>query len=331
MEIVLDSIHLNGNPVPMIYRNGELIYQRFTATPEPEPIDYKQQYLTFEVFSAGTIGWKKNNSSSSPDKTIEYSLDNGTTWTSITSATGSSAPSFSVNAGDKILFRGNNASYCGSNNSYNNLFTTTCPFIVYGNIMSLINSTTFRTLTEVTEVHTFTGIFLNCTGLTSAENLVLPATTLVQNTYRNLFQGCTNLTTAPSELPSTTLAKECYFNMFNGCTSLTGVSTDYLPATTLAESCYRTMFYGCSGLTQAPELLASDMPTTCYYGMFYNCRKLGYIKCLGTNPANTKTQNWVVNAGLDVTGTKTFVKSSSSTGWSTGNSGIPTGWTVESV
>ncbi|MCQ3907287.1 MAG: hypothetical protein MJ219_00560 [Mycoplasmoidaceae bacterium] len=34
-----------------------------------------------------------------------------------------------------------------------------------------------------------------------------------------MFKDCKNLTTVPN-LPATTLAEECYYKMFDGCTSL---------------------------------------------------------------------------------------------------------------
>jgi hypothetical protein len=60
-----------------------------------------------------------------------------------------------------------------------------------------------------------------------------------------MFKGCTNLKTAP-ELPATTLAESCYSNMFYNCTALT--TAPELPATTLADHCYIDMFYGCSNI-----------------------------------------------------------------------------------
>ena len=53
------------------------------------------------------------------------------------------------------------------------------------------------------------------------------------------------MTQAP-ELPATTLADYCYHEMFSGCTSLN--KAPKLPATTLAEKCYYGMFSGCSNL-----------------------------------------------------------------------------------
>lgn len=46
-----------------------------------------------------------------------------------------------------------------------------------------------------------------------------PTSISANNCYAYMFNGCTNLTTAPA-LPATTLADFCYLSMFNGCTSL---------------------------------------------------------------------------------------------------------------
>lgn len=98
-----------------------------------------------------------------------------------------------------------------------------------------------------------------------------------------------------------------------------------LPATTLTNDCYHHMFYGCSNLTTAPELPATTLKSMCYTEMFGGCSKLNYIKCLATNiSADRCTSNWL--NGVSSTGT--FVKAPSMTSWTTGASGIPSGWTV---
>lgn len=99
-----------------------------------------------------------------------------------------------------------------------------------------------------------------------------------------------------------------------------------LPATTLTNDCYHHMFYGCSNLTIAPELPAPTLKSLCYTEMFGGCSKLNYIKCLATNISADRCTNAWVN-GVSKTGT--FVKAPSMTSWTTGSSGIPSGWTVE--
>ena len=168
-------------------------------------------------------------------------------------------------------------------------------------------------------------MFQNCTSLKVAPNL--PATTLAIMCYRNMFDGCTSLTTAPEELPATTLAASCYLSMFNSCNSLTTVPEE-LPATTLATSCYRNMFYDCRKLQTAPVLPAEILVASCYQSMFGSCTILNYVKCLAKNiDAELCTTNWL--KGVNSSGT--FVKASGMTGWSSGESGIPAGWTVENA
>ena len=163
-------------------------------------------------------------------------------------------------------------------------------------------------------------MFTNCISLTITPEL--HATTLAESCYMYMFTNCTSLTQAPA-LPATTLANYCYWNMFYGCTSLTNAPA--LPATTLAEWCYSWMFQNCTSLTQAPELPATTLTESCYKNMFYGCTNLNYIKCLATDISATDcTSNWVYN----VAPTGDFVKDPSMNDWSSGTSGIPSGWTV---
>ena len=300
-------------------------YGGFTATGNvtayQAAVDFSTKPLTFNILSAGTINWTA--SETDVTKTIEYNLNDGG-WISITSNTGASAPTINVNSGDKIQFMGNNATYCGDNPELHSAFGgSTARFEIEGNIMSLINPTDFDSLTTLESNFTFTFLFSDCTGLTSAENLILPATTLADYCYYAMFEGCTSLTTAPA-LPATKLVKWCYNRMFKGCSSLK--TAPALPATNLAYSCYYAMFEGCTSLTTAPALPATTLADNCYSYMFDGCTSLNYIKCLATDISATNcTQGWV--SGVASTGT--FVKNPNMTSWPTGTRGIPEGWAVQ--
>jgi hypothetical protein len=162
----------------------------------------------------------------------------------------------------------------------------------------------------------------NCNAIWNYEDLNAPLRFSCGN---RLFHNCVSLTIAP-ELPTTTLAGGCYQNMFSDCTSLT--TAPELPATTLVYGCYSNMFNGCTSLIIAPELPATTLHDICYYCMFCNCRKLNYIKCLATDITATNcTKNWV--SGVASTGT--FVKHPNMNSWTTGDHGIPTGWTEENA
>lgn len=227
--------------------------------------DYSTQYLTFESkTNNNTIYW--HAASAGFAKTISASTDNGNTWTAYAATTGGTIIA-TLNDGDKLLLKGENAAY---SNSYENHFDSSGQFEAYGNIMSLVSGDTFENATEVAS-YAFQGLFNYCIGIVSAENLILPATTL-------------------------------------------------------ASACYNVMFNRCTSLTKAPELPATTLVNNCYRGMFQGCTSLNYIKCLATDiSASNCTNNW----GYGVSSTGTFVKDASMSSWTTGDSGIPSGWTVQ--
>ena len=273
-------------------------YCGFTATDNvtvyqeaAESSDFSKKPLTFNILSAGTIIWKASNTSIA--KTIDYKLNNGA-WVSITSTM--EGAKITVNSGDKLQFKGNNTQYATNSSDYSSFSGSTASFEVEGNIMSLIYGDDFKNNLTISSDYTFLSLFKNCTKLVSAESLILPATTLKTYCYGYMFGDCAKLTTAPA-----------------------------LPATKLAASCYQGMFRGCTSLTTAPELPATNLAFFCYYYMFEGCRNLNYIKCLATNLGlMLTTDSWVRN----VAPTGTFVKAAGMTKWTTGDNGIPSGWTV---
>ena len=286
MERYINS-YATENDIQIALQNGELL-KPYVAYIEDvdridwnskEIVDYTTEYLTFNILSAGTINWTASKTSIA--KTIDYKL-NGGEWVSITSNTGSSAPTITVNSGDKIQFRGSNAQYAIDYYSNYNSFGGSASFEAEGNIMSLIYGDDFKNNSTISSTYAFASLFRDCTKLVSAENLVLPTTTLVDCCYFYMFYNCASLTTAPKELPATTLANSCYAYMFDSCKSLT--TAPVLPATTLASSCYDNMFRNCSSLTTAPALPATTLANSCYIYMFYNCASLTSAPAL---PATT--------------------------------------------
>ena len=281
--------------------------------------------LTFKVTGNGNIVWKTTSSSSA--KTVEYSKNDGA-WTQITST--EAGVSIPVVAGDVVRFRGNNDYYGGGRNGgYGNVncFSgTTCQCELEGNIMSLLNSTGFSTLTAFTSDGVFTTLFRHVTGLTSAEKLKLPSSNVKYYGYAGLFSGCTGLVIPPKLNSVTNLAGSTTFShMFRGCTSL--IVAPELPLTSIAWNCYDYMFAGCTSLTKAPVLPAPALRDYSYQGMFSGCTNLNYVECYATdwNGYTGPTQSWL--RGVSSTGT--FVKSSLMVStWGTGDSGIPTGWTI---
>ena len=325
------------------------MYDKTTCPVTPStPGDYENQYLTIESLEdSNTIEF---GGADGLQKTIQVSKDGGTTWISKTSPNKWKTITLAtLNTGDKLLIKGTNTAYSDVNQ--NNTIIGRKQFIIYGNIMSLISGDNFANNKTLTANYAFRSLFgstYNYETLISAENLVLPATTLTKGCYSFMFQDCESLETAPT-LPATTLADSCYNGMFYECTNLTTapalpvtilatecyqymfygcirlVNAPTLPATTLATGCYQYMFGGCTNLKNAPELSATKLADRCYGGMFYKCTKLSYIKCLATDISATDcTYIWVYK----VANTGTFVKAASMPSWTTGDNGIPTGWTV---
>lgn len=304
----IDNAMLGTDQVEAIYLGQDLVW---------ESVDYATIPLTFKIISGGTINWL--DIGGSLPKTIKYRV-NGGEWTTIVSSDPGST--INVSPGDVVEFVGDNAAYGTASNSNLSTFSgSTASFDVYGNIMSLVDSTDFQEETAFTETRVFQKFFAG-TGARNTSKLVLPVITLTDYCYTNMFNGCANLTKAPA-LPATTMAFDGYNGMFSGCTSL--VSAPELPATTLRQYCYANMFNGCTSLTSAHELPATTLAEYCYFGMFQGCTSLNYIKCLATNiSASSCTYGWVTG----VASAGTFIKATSMNNWTTGNNGIPSGWTV---
>ncbi len=226
--------------------------------------------LTFEAAVDGATVKFKKNSGNIVAPNVEYSLDGGITWKDDLTSDGVTLAA----AGDKISFRGTNEAYGGIswNDCYR--FELSAETFVYGNVMSLINKDNYPTNKTLTADYAFGGMFYmqeNLKNKDADHQIFLPATTLTEYCYDDMFSGCKYLTTAP-ELPATTMKKGCYGYMFDWCESLT--TAPELPATTLAEGCYNSMFKSCKNLTTAPKLPATTLAKGCYSSMFEGCESL---------------------------------------------------------
>ena len=177
---------------------------------------------------------------------------------------------------------------------------------VYGNVMSLIDDSGngFANDKTISEDNALKGLFKSIIGGNvinhPTKRILLPATTLANNCYDQMFYDCTGLTVAPD-----------------------------LPATEMKSNCYYYMFYGCTSLTTAPDLPAPTLVDGCYDHMFSGCNNLNYVKCLATDVnAQFCLYKWL--EGVSATGT--FVKASGAS-WSVadanGSNGYPSGWTIQ--
>ena len=233
--------------------------------------DYSSEYMTLSALGDGEITINiPSEIDPSYATSLSYSKDK-TNWTDTIINNTAQTITIPVTSGENVYLKGI-AKQLGNYNASVNINSST-DIDASGNIMSLLYGDDYNGKTSFPEESSYTlfELFKNNTHLINAENLVLPATTLTDDCYENMFDGCTSLTTAP-ELPATTLAESCYSGMFQGCTSLT--TAHKLPATTLADYCYSFMFSGCASLTTTPELLATTLAYSCCSNMFQDCTSL---------------------------------------------------------
>lgn len=121
-----------------------------------------------------------------------------------------------------------------------------------------------------------------------------------------------------------------FCRLFYNCSALYNVSElDFDHMTGLGGTGATSMFQGCSNITAITvnvNPIGGDRNTI--QGMFYGCSNLSYIafpNAVGTLPTGRSGfTNGVAASG-------TFVKNAAQSGWGTGQTGIPTGWTVVNV
>lgn len=147
--------------------------------------------------------------------------------------------------------------------------------------------------------------------------------TLPAAAFRYLFYSSNIVDASELELPWDTLTQACFIRLFFNNTKL--LYPPKLSATNLAANCYQYMFYGDSSLVKSPELRAKSLKSSCYTAMFSGCTSLNYIVCLAEG-----TSISMGNFTQNVATTGTFIKHPDAT-WVSGNSGIPTGWTVKNM
>ena len=255
-DCVCGTITIGGT----VYADG-ISESPYTYDPNPStgPGPEATEPLTLEFIAAGTITFINKPA------TLKYSLDGGVTWRAASNE-------ISVSAGDKVGLYANGTGTTSISNAFKISCDADC--YVYGNVMSLEQSSGFSTLLTL-EGHNyaFHSLFKDNTHIKNHETkaLQLPATTLSQNCYAQMFWGCTSLTKAPV-LPATTLVERCYNAMFYECTGLT--SAPALEAQNLANYCYASMFNKCTSLTEAPNLPATELKEGCYAYMFQACNDL---------------------------------------------------------
>lgn len=224
---------------------------------------YYKKALTFRSPSDQTFRIEKTFPAEIPES-FEYSLDRGGSWESL----GDKTVKF---GGETILYVRGKSSYGTATSDVEYLtfkFGTEASVECRGDIRTLIDYTQPESV-ETSDA-SFRYLFYECTVLTVAPTL--PLAKFADYAYEFLFGGCLNLVEGPEELPAPTLTEGCYSDMFYNCQKL--LRAPVIKAKTTAKDCCYNMFKQCKSITKAPELLPSEMSENCYAHMFEGCDKL---------------------------------------------------------
>ena len=211
--------------VSFTLENNEIKYNKVATH------DYSKDYFTLKAITSGNFGVEKRGYA---EDVLKYRI-NGGEWV-IAEGTVSNLP---LNEGDAI-----EVSFNPSHNMEiygGNFVSFTGQFEIYGNIFSLMYGDDFESYS--TMKMTFAGMFQRNQNIISAENLILPATTLIEKSYSSMFDVCSNLEKAPV-LPAQTLSANCYKAMFNACPKINYIKC--LATDISASECTNSWLYGVS-------------------------------------------------------------------------------------
>ena len=305
--------------------------------------DVEPNYLTFTVVDPNGSTFKFNNSST------EYSIDNGT-WTPLDRNTDSPL----VQENSSIRFRGT-ITPSGSD-SQRLQITSSGKFNVSGNILTLLYGANYREgkISKADVSYVFYRMFYNNTNVVDAGSLILPVFSKAPDYgFKEMFRGCTNLTTSPVMKADTT-GRYSFRDVFNGCTSLTTVNEIYC-GNTNTES-HVSMFQGCTSLISVPNINVTTTFGWSIQWMFHSCTSLQDVVLKGNisepyssemlfsgctsltsvtylgsqKPAKDYTTNWMA----DVPENGTFYMNKNYSWDSTVSrdaNGIPASWTIVKV
>ena len=185
---------------------------------------------------------------------------------------------------------------------------------------SIDGGNTWSTTTGQTTLNLNSGdtVQFKQSSLSTANNMFVDNSAITFNVYGNRM----SLVAGDNYSGARITVNECFAYLLKG-SNVVDASNLILPTQTYTY-CYGSMFNKCTHLLYPPDLLTETLTSNCYGNMFVDCSSLQYIRCLATDiSASYCLYNWVKR----VPSSGTFYKAAGVT-WPSGNSGIPTGWTV---
>ena len=243
-----------------------------TPTPTPAPIyaNDLERPLTFEAAVDGVKVTLKFANGAKPDyKKVEYSLDQGATWTALKRR---NQAIILEKAGDMVMFRGDNPTYNGDAQFVTELvnanartrswsYRATGGMVgsiyasLFGNVMSLIQKKDFATINALANGNQdafktlFKGARIDAQNANGTKKLVLPAIgqEVVIDAFKGMFEGST-IQNAP-KVVAEVLGYGTIADMFKDCEDLKNVflSLGYLAEGTTPEQAMGGVLGGTTG------------------------------------------------------------------------------------
>lgn len=241
-------------------------------TPPTPPIQ-PREYLRLSSSTVRNIKLEIHISGGVYDPGLEYST-NKTTWTAIP-ITSTDTIQISIPSPYRGCYLRSTKPLAKFENGtqYTVKLSLSSVYSISGHIASVIDYRQMDTLTEIPD-YALCYVFAGISTLTSASELSFDGITTV-GVYgcQGMFSYNQNLTSAPA-LPATTLSEGCYSEMFRQSIALT--QAPYLPATELANNCYQQMFNGCRSLNSV-RINAEEWGLDYAYNWMYNVSETGTI------------------------------------------------------
>ena len=131
---------------------------------------------------------------------------------------------------------------------------------IFGNVMSLLKGKdNLEGATAIEAKNAFYGLFAGAENLVNNDErlLVLPATTLTEGCYQDMFNGCKGIEKAPV-LPAPKLEKNCYQEMFYDCAKLNHVKC--LATDISAEGCTKNWLTNAGTEATGEKVLETLIP-----------------------------------------------------------------------
>lgn len=178
----------------------------------------------------------------------------------------------------------------------------------------------------------FANMFNKCSfmnDISEIQTLFANGVTLSGSSMMQMFYQCTQLTSTPTIKINKFTGSSACNAMFYQCTALTTNNITLADDCNTTALCMKQMFFQCAALTSIPVLTPKVIAESAYLSLVAGAKKINYIKCLATDiSAENATYNWVA----EVASSGTFVRPAASADiWTSGVSGIPSGWSVTSA